>query len=464
MTTPMTTTTANGAFAHATTGSAHLDLFFDMVRGASIRHIRAQMERSHALCPQTMMRIVFHKRDCRGGGGERDLFRECIQYIANTWTEELRPLVHLIPEYGRWDDLIALEGTPLGETAKDIVAHQLLTDRRAVLEGDSRAQITLLAKWMPSANSKGSFSRGIRKRLGVTREGLRRQYLTPLRKHLRILETDLTEDNYIELERVPSRALFFYRKALSNKANWQAFIEERQSKGDIKQNSMDVHEIVKAMMRGEDNELLETMWEARVAEIKAAGGIKNAIAVVDGSYSMYSNQAIYPAVALGLVVSECASEAFRGMLITFSQSPKFVDVRDMSLREQIEGVTACNHLNTDFQKVFEKLLERAVNKKLPQSEMPEHLFVFSDMQFDQCGRRTNFDAIRDKFTYAGYRMPHMVFWNLVASVDKPSTINDNVTMLSGFNTAILKNITIGRTDAVLEVLNSERYAPIVVKQ
>lgn len=56
--------------------------------------------------------------------------------------------------------------------------------------------------------------------------------------------------------------------------------------------------------------------------------------------------------------------------------------------------------NTDLEKTFELLLCTAVKNKLAQSDMPDRLFIISDMEFDCCAENagmTNFENAKVNF-------------------------------------------------------------------
>ena len=94
----------------------------------------------------TAMKWLFYARDVRGGLGERRLFRAVLLDMAKTMPEYIKPLLMLVPEYGRWDDLWCLLDTPLAEDVMHHVSMQLTEDNHFYEQGQP---ISLLAKWMP---------------------------------------------------------------------------------------------------------------------------------------------------------------------------------------------------------------------------------------------------------------------------------------------------------------------------
>ena len=87
--------------------------------------------------------------------------------------------------------------------------------------------------------------------------------------------------------------------------------------------------------------------------------------------------------------------------------------------------------------------------KLPPTEMVKTLFIFSDMEFDQCGGRayeTDYQLVKRKFETAGYPLPAIIFWNLRGDGkrSKPVTKNEkNVALISGFSGQMLKTFLEG---------------------
>jgi hypothetical protein len=100
--------------------------------------------------------------------------------------------------------------------------------------------------------------------------------------------------------------------------------------------------------------------------------------------------------------------------------------------------------NTNFQAVFDMLLDLAVGANLPPSEMIRTIFVFSDMEFDEAssGRKyeTDYQLIKRKYSEAGYPMPQIVFWNLRGgNRSKPVTKNESgVALVSGFSGQMMR--------------------------
>ena len=99
--------------------------------------------------------------------------------------------------------------------------------------------------------------------------------------------------------------------------------------------------------------------------------------------------------------------------------------------------------------------------------MPTTILIMSDMEFDAATDDfTAFEMIENKFHNAGYKMPKIIFWNLVSG-NKNFPVQKNqkgAGLISGFSPSILKSILIGKgsdpIEIMLNALNSSRYEQI----
>jgi hypothetical protein len=124
-------------------------------------------------------------------------------------------------------------------------------------------------------------------------------------------------------------------------------------------------------------------------------------------------------------------------------------------------------MSTNLQAAFDAILTSAKNGNATPEEMPSTLYIISDMQFNCCHPDlTNFEAMTLKYKDAGYELPHVVFWNCSAwGSDAPATMYDNrCTLISGSNQSAFQYAVEGKTpmDSMLDILNSDRYAKIVI--
>lgn len=472
------TFTENGAATLCSTKSDCLDLFATVgaLRRQEDREIIDRFARAYCEDPNLAMKTLFFARDIRGGLGERRVFRTVLRWLAKNKTESVKKNLIYIAEYGRWDDLLVLLGTPLQQSAVDCLHTKLEADLAALENG---GEVSLLAKWLPSVNTSNQetvrMGKLLAKAFGMT-DAQYRKTLAKLRAHIRILENNLREKDYsFDYSKQPSRAMLKYRKAfLRNDAKrYQNYLNAVSCAGaTLHTGTLTPYDIVAPLFRNgvSDEELpaLDTTWNAQE---DFAGG-ENALVVVNGSGSMYCGTDPLPAAvaeSLAIYFAERNTGAFKDHFITFSMHPQLVKIKGENIYEKLRYCTSFNECaNTDLQAVFELILNTAVKYHLPQEELPSKLYIITDMEFDCCTERSklsNFKYARKLFASAGYKLPEVIFWN-VDSRNRQQPVEQNeqgVTLVSGSSPQIFGLIKGGILDPysfMLQTLRSERYAMI----
>ena len=106
-------TTENGALAYRTSGSSLLDLFSlgAAYRSRSDEDMIQLVSKAWDEDPENTLKTLFYIRDIRGGAGERRFFRVTMNYLLSE--KKISTMMYvcmLIPEYGRFDDLVWIYG------------------------------------------------------------------------------------------------------------------------------------------------------------------------------------------------------------------------------------------------------------------------------------------------------------------------------------------------------------------
>jgi len=86
--------------------SGRIALFFKGVRGMSLSQLFEYMQLASTEDIVDTFVLVFNLRDPRGGKGERELGRQCLKWLFVNYPSEFEAVIPLIPEYGRYDDLL----------------------------------------------------------------------------------------------------------------------------------------------------------------------------------------------------------------------------------------------------------------------------------------------------------------------------------------------------------------------
>lgn len=377
--------TENGAKGYATTFNTLLDFNYKVpsLRNVDVgTYVREVINSVTDL--ETLYRYIFFLRDARGGMGERRLFREFIKQLALMEREELKMVIPLIPEYGRWDDLFVLKGTPYEAEMMEVIVAQLHND---VINSSQGKPISLLAKWMPSNNASCKETKELAKFFTNRFQWTAKQYrkvLSQLRYCLKVTEAKISRGEYSDIDyaSVPSYANLRYSKLFLNKDynRRKAFLDSL-NKGEVKVNASTLYPqdvVAKLGYQRNPEPLTEGLWK----NLREFGDIKNTLVVVDVSGSMFfpinnNVQAVDASVGLGIYFAERNRGAFKDKIVTFSESPTFVDLSNCkTLFDKYKKVQRADWgYNTDIKKVFDLVLNTAKSSNCSQEEIPNILIV-----------------------------------------------------------------------------------------
>ncbi len=483
------TLTENGAATLKTTQSDCLDLFATVgaIRRESDEEITARFMRAFTEDKDIAMKLLFFARDIRGGLGERKVFRVCLKWLSYNAPETVRKNLSYIAEYGRFDDLLTLFGTPVEKDALELIREQLQKDISAM---NNNEEVSLLGKWLPSVNASNADTIKAAKKLArflQMDDKTYRKILSQLRAYIRIIENNLREKDYtFDYEKQPSKAMFKYRRAFmrNDGERYKEFLNN-VSAGKAKLNAATLapYELVEPYLNtgwyngnrsfmkeitDEEKKSLNATWEA----LPGFGSEGNALAIVDTSGSMYWDAKPIPAavaLSLGIYFAEHNTGAFKNHFIEFSSKPELIEIKGDTFAEKLQYICSFNEVaDTNIEAVFDLILNAAVNNSVPQSELPERLIIISDMEFNACvknARETNFRNAKAKFTAAGYKLPEVVFWNVASrNRQQPVTRNEQgVALVSGCTPRLFSMIAEGVPspyEFMISVIESDKYKNI----
>lgn len=482
--------TENGAVTHRTTKSDVLDMF---------ALCGAYRERSEADCilafkkayeeNETLaLKCLFYLRDCRGGQGERRFFRVCFRWLADNFPEAARRNLINVSEYGRWDDLIYTTiGTRVEDDALDIIRKQLNLDIECKTP-------SLLAKWMPSENASAKETKRvaniIRISLGMTHKKYR-QMLSALRTRINIVEKLMSENRWdeIEFDKIPSKAGLIYKNAFARRdiiaKKYETFAKSEHTKVNAAVlNPVDIaHRIFNYRYKLEhdpvdstDRLMLQKYWDNLKDYYN--GREENGLAVVDVSGSMCGTP-LEAAVSMGAYIAEHGHGPFANHFVTFSHTPELVKFKGSDITDKFLRAESANwSMDTNIEAVFDLLLRVAKSEGTKVEDIPQTLYIFSDMEFNRCitsnscsrfgdrlnegGIETLLEGIAKKWAAAGYELPRVIFWNLNARSQNIPALGGRFSYISGFSMSMIESILSGKDgyDLMLEKLMSDRYAAV----
>ena len=427
-------------------------------------------------------KCLFYARDIRGGLGERATFRKLLNYAAKYHQEAIRKNIALIPEYGRWDDLYALVGTPLEDDMWKLIKNQLNTDRVRMA---SELPVSLLAKWLktPDASSKETRALGrlTAKKLGLAEKSYK-HVLRSLRKYLKVTEVTMSanEWSWIEYSKVPARAGMLYRNAFMrhDTDRFRKFLDA-VNKGEAKVNAGTLYpyDIIEKYT-GTDtwymdfknlkqDDMLEAQWKALPNYVE---GNANALVIADTSGSM-SGRPMASAVGLAIYFAERNIGAYHNLWMSFSADSKVQKLKGDTLAQKLDSIdTEHWQNNTNLYRAFTHILNIALKNNVPADEMVKSLIVISDMEIDQCADKSwlFYDAMKRRYAEAGYEIPNVVFWNVDSRHDifHADGKRKGVQLCSGQSASTFKTLmaSIGMTpiEMMVKTLNDKRYEKITV--
>lgn len=499
--------TENGAVGYKRTEHALTDFNFKVAsyRGNAKRAVE-DFKRVLNEKESYVLKYLFYLRDAREGIGERDLFRVCISELLNSNIAKKDEVVSLIiketPEFGRWDDLWLFLDTKYSAKVIDVIKNTLKADFAGYKANKS---ISLLAKWLPSANAS---SRDTKRLANLVIKALKttpreyRKTLSTLRKYIDVVEVKTCSNDWedIDYNNVPSKANLKYKDAFlkHDETRRRQYLNDLVRGVDKEGNKVKInssvnfpHDILHMYTQGWNgiksyDEAIEQLWK----NLKEVPGLKDTIVVRDDSGSMESRisgsnvSALEIATALGIYCAEHNSEAYKNKIITFSHTPRYLDFSDErifgSLHSKYKYLSEHSEVsNTNVEAVFNLILKTAVDNHLEAKDLPSQILIISDMEFDGCayggsfsnwgvGTRLNaslFNIIANRYAHYGYKLPKLIFWNVNSRTGTiPCKYNENgVLLVSGFSQNILKMVMNGKTDpydSLIEELNNKRYESI----
>lgn len=496
--------TENGAIGLATSGNALVDLNFSATsyRRDSNKFIK-KFAAAYNENPVLAVKWMFYCRDVRGGMGERAIVHYALGWLQKKHPDVACKVMELLPEYGRWDDVVYLvHFSDTREKALEIIKNQLDHDIK-IVDSNEKKGISLLGKWLPSVNASNNETRAdaivIAKSLGMDNKTYR-QTCSKLRSAIGIIEHQAMNNEWsaIDYASVPSSANLKYTEAFKRHDGdrYAEFVAAARA-GDVKMNASVLmpYEIVHKYTEGshhvnggEPDDALEAMWN-NLADFECSGMV-----MLDGSGSMSSgigNGSVTchdVADSLAVYFAQKTKGPLHGKFLTFGRKPQFVDISKCdSLYDALSEVskhTDCS--NTDLWLAYKTLADVAVKNHLKQEDLPKRIIIVSDMEFDQgcCGKfedrednslyrywyghgykqadQTLMDEIKAYWHDAGYEMPKLVFWNVCSRTNTiPMTENKlGVTLMSGFSAACVKMAMSDQLTpfmVIYETLSNKRY-------
>lgn len=466
--------TENGAKAYKSTLSKVYDLFAfgGAYRNRTDADVQYLFLSAFAENKELALKCLFYLRDVRGGAGERRFFRQAYRALVNADKKLALKNLSLIPEYGRWDDILHITyDTSLYQEALDIFAKQLKKDVDAEFP-------SIAAKWAPSLTTANKrMAKDLAKHMGLTQKEYRKM-LVALREKMKVLEVLMCGQRYEEIDftKIPSQAGLRYSNAFLCNVSLRDRYIETISNENKKVNAKtlypyQIEEKIHHGMSEHDKAVVRKYWKNLPDYTKGKEG--SVMCMIDTSGSMIGNP-IHVARSLGIYTAARLRGPFHNTLLTFSSKPQLVTLPSDDIVVNSLYLRKYNIVeNTDLIAAFELLKKAALKSKESAENMPETLLVISDMEIDlgadlfERGKKHGLSEMeRYKRTWdeVGLKMPHVVYWNVNARQDTILEISNDVTCVSGLSPILLEQVLSGGKgiELMLEKLLSNRYKNIMI--
>ena len=426
--------------------------FYPMGAINSSEAIKAMCEED----PILTLKYLFYLRDVRGGRGERDNFRINFETYINEYPEIAKRNLHLIPKYGRWDDLIyCCYKTALEKEMFELISKQLKED----VNSDTPS---LLAKWIPTENCsslwRAEIAKDIRRYLKLSPKQYR-QMISALRTKLDILEKKMSNNKWeeIDINKIPEKAKKMYKKALKRKK----IVDSNKKIIDI--NNLYPYEYlsnIDVLNRQE----IEDKWKGKEKKTD-----KKVLCILDTSKSMdekvFSNIRIIDiATTITMYHAEYNEGTFKNKYINFSERPKLVDIEGIDFIDKIQRISS-NDLNENLNLHDVFKLIKDVNDK---ENIPDQILIISDNDiYTNTYCRSNeslniIETIKLEWEAEGLIFPEIIYWEANNNIQSIEIKNDYISYIKGVSPIIFNGLLEGLNseEIMLKKLESERYKEV----
>lgn len=480
-----TAMTENGAVSYATIGSALLDQFgkASAYRGRDINVVWNEQQILWAENPEFALKFPFYLRMItrqsnilfknktekvqRGAGVKDEAFKRLL-WIAKYHPTEFYRNLWLLPVVGCWKDLWYLLAMPETEYLNKEAFFAIIA------EGVSdKAHKDLVKKYMPRIRSNNKcrtewakktneLAKSFAKMAGWTYDEYRK-YKSTGKAHE--FQTIICKGLYknINWNLIPGKALLnlISGNFLKNHNLEETYIKWIESQPVAKFNGYPFELGRKLGKNMKHLSLAEKITIDKQFENLVATGMKdngalqgNILCALDTSGSMTwdgldkaGTTAYDVCVSLGIYFSQMNTGDFHNVVAMFDNSSRLKTLKGKTFSEKWYEIQSSSTAwgGTNYQSLIDLIVEtRIENPNMDIKDFPTTLLVISDMQFDNCGRKSNYQETIEKLSKVfpkEYVDNFKIVWWFCSNrptSDFPSTMEHGGTyMFSGYDGSIL---------------------------
>ena len=471
-----TTLTENGALAYKSTNNKCLDLFFTI---GSLKNNTYQNESryesqlinlvdlAYQENPELAEKIIGWSRDVREGAGARFPIMTFMKVLVVNDLFKLSDFtLNKIVELGYYKDVFNLYNI---ENITNGNKQKILEWCKNEIIKNNPDKIGLFSKWFPR---KDKLFYDLCKYMKWNYSKLRKF----ISSNTKVVESKMCKNEWdnINFETVPSIAMNRYKYVFSIRSKKYSEYLDLVKAGKAKINTSTLTPVDLALNaianrhETDGKESLNIMWNNLSNDFMPNDDMLF-LPVADVSGSMESPKLIPLSASIGLsyYLAQRNPGIWNNTIITFSNEPSIIDLPDnLEFTEAVSRIMKADWgMNTNINEVFKLLLNMTKSFSNTDIVMPTHIIILSDMQFDESERNgdecTNFEFWKSEYSKLGFKLPKIIFWNLNPYSNFPTKSTDNVLMISGYSTKILKelfsNANIDSIQLMLEAVDKEKY-------
>lgn len=428
----------------------------------------------------TAMKLLFWLRDPRGGAGNRSGFRAIATWLAEEAPEWMVANAHLVPKYGRWDDMKSLyNNDATANVSATVWANEIMVEEDVLAskwaDVSDKKLLKALRKWDKAQNGNKKDIGHYRRKLAGIRKGL--------------VEVSMSKNEYSEIDysHVPSVAMARYNTAFGRndearyneyKAKLETAIETGDKSVKINTGAIFPHDVIRASRNSTNKKAQDLQFASLPNFMEESDARIMVIADTSGSMGCVVGgdvRAVDVSQSLALYCSDKLGEnnPFYRKYMQFCNESTLTDWSDKKyISEVLNDRTMFNRAvgSTDITKALRTLVKYGKMFNATAEQMPTHLLVISDMQFDSGTHnsdRTVVEEALDSWGDAGFEAPSVVYWNTNGNAGAPARgTTANTALVSGFSPSILKAV-FGNPDSMnpINIMNEaiKDYQVVVPK-
>jgi len=415
------------------------------------------------------VKLAFWLRDARGGAGNRSGFRSCIKWLAENDSEWIEANLNLVPECGRWDDLITFVDTPVEDAAIAFWA-------RAIADTDNSA-CALACKWAPREKKNKVVFAKLRKALRMSPKDFRKH----LARYTNVVETAMCSGDWysIDYNTVPSVAMArnaqaFLKHDSARYDSWRESLTDENSDNKVNASALFPHDVWRTSQR--DAKLANAQFASLPNYMEETNDRIMPIADFSGSMCCTASgevtcMAVAQSLALYCSDRVGSDNPFYRKYMPFSGTAKFISWGNKTFTQASREMNCGGYYGpTNIKSALDKILESAKFFNLTNDQIPTCLLILSDMQFDggaSNGDQTVVEKAMNRWEAEGYSRPRIVYWNLAGYAGSPARgTHENVALVSGFSPSILGSILGGTDFSPMAVLDRaiEKYEIVIPEE